>query len=182
MHERRFHGNIERLRAPERLALLETGRVVDACLDGISVKNMLDAGVGSGVFAEVFVARGVDVTGLDVNPEMIEVARRFVPGGHFQVAAVEKLPYPDSSFDLVFLGHILHETDNALQTLSEARRVTRTRVAVLEWPYRQEEIGPPLAHRMKPEEITTLARQAGFQLYDEVSLAHMVLYRLRKGA
>jgi hypothetical protein len=35
---------------------------------------------------------------------------------------------------------------------------------------------------MKPEEITTLARQAGFQLYDEVSLEHMVLYRLMKGA
>jgi Methylase involved in ubiquinone/menaquinone biosynthesis len=180
MSEHRFHGNVERLRSPERLALLETERVVDTCLRDISVRTMLDAGVGSGVFAEAFAARGIDVTGIDVNPAMIEVARRFVPAGHFQVAAIETLPYPENSVDLVFLGHVLHEADNALQALSEARRVARVRVAVLEWPYRQEEMGPPLGHRLTPEKIIALVQQAGFQRYEEVALAHMVLYLLAK--
>jgi ubiquinone/menaquinone biosynthesis C-methylase UbiE len=182
MNERRFHGNVERLRSPERLALLETERVVDACLAGVNIQTLLDAGVGSGVFAEVFIARGLDVTGVDVNPEMIDVAQRFVPTGHFQIAAVEDLPYSDNSFDLVFFGHILHETDHALQAMVEARRVARVGVAILEWPYLQEQVGPPLAHRMKPEEILTLAQQAGFGTCEEVSLAHMVLYRLMKNS
>jgi hypothetical protein len=41
MNKRRFHGEIARLRAPERLALLETERVVDTCLEGITARNVL---------------------------------------------------------------------------------------------------------------------------------------------
>jgi hypothetical protein len=33
MHERRYYGEIERLRASERVALLEVDRVVALCLD-----------------------------------------------------------------------------------------------------------------------------------------------------
>jgi ubiquinone/menaquinone biosynthesis C-methylase UbiE len=178
MNERRFHGEVERLRSPERLALLETERVVDTCLEGIPVRNVLEIGTGSGIFAEAFVARGLDVTGIDVNPHMVEVAQRFVPTGHFQVAAAEALPYPENTFDLIFLGHILHEVDDAYKTLSEARRVACLSVAVLEWPYRQEEVGPPFAHRINPDEMSELARQAGFPQCKEIMLTHMVLYRL----
>ena len=74
MHERRFHGEVERLRSPERLALLETERVADACLEGVAARTVVDIGTGSGIFAETFVARGLDVTGIDVNPHMVEVA------------------------------------------------------------------------------------------------------------
>jgi len=178
MHERRFHGEVERLRSPERLVLLETERVVDTCLEGITARKVLDIGVGSGIFAEAFAARGLEVTGIDVNPRMIEVAQRFVPQGHFQVAAAESLPYPENTFDLVFLGHVLHEADDAFKTLSEARRVARLRVVVLEWPYRQEELGPPLAHRITPDNVTALALQAGFLHCEEIALAHMALFRL----
>lgn len=34
------------------------------------------------------------------------------------------------------------------------------RVAVLEWPFRQEEEGPPIAHRFSPEELSELLQKA----------------------
>lgn len=51
---------------------------------------------------------------------------------------------------------------------------------MLEWPYRQQEAGPPLAHRIKPEEITSLVQKVGFQRYEEITLTHTMLYRLTK--
>jgi ubiquinone/menaquinone biosynthesis C-methylase UbiE len=178
MHERRFSGEIERLRAPERLARLEVARVVAACLEGLDAHTALDVGTGSGVFAEAFAGRGLTVTGVDVNPAMLAAAQQFVPSGHFQAAPAEALPLPDHAFDVVFLGLVFHEVDDAAQVLAEAKRVGRTRLAMLEWPYREEELGPPLAHRVPPETISTQAQAAGYQKIEVLPLNQLVLYRL----
>ena len=178
MHERRFNAGIERLRAPERIARLEVNRVVQLCLAQIDARNMLDVGVGSAVFAEAFAAHGLEVSGIDAKPEMIATSLRFVPSGHFQLAPAEAIPFPDNTFDLVFLGLVLHETDDAVKALQEARRVAGLGVAGLEWPYRDEEFGPPLAHRLKPETIAGLAQQAGFKAIESQSLTNLTLYQL----
>ncbi len=177
-HGHRFPGSPDVLRAPHRLALLEVGRVVDLCLEGAPIEAVLDVGIGSGVFAEEFVRRGIRLTGIDVNPDMIEATRRSVPDAQLLEASADSLPYGDGAFDLVFLGHVLHEVADPVRALREALRVARVRVAVLEWPYRVEEYGPPLEHRLRDEDITTLAREAGFQRVEQVPLAHMMLYRL----
>jgi len=178
MHEKRFAGEIERLRAPERVARLEVERVVSLCLEAVNLKNVLDVGAGSGLFAEAFSHRGLEVTGVDANPEMLTVARRFVPQGVFREAAAEALPYPDASFDLVFFGLVLHESDEQLKVLLEARRVSRQRVCILEWAYRDEEFGPPLAHRLDPMEIANLGQQADFANLESIPLDHLMLYCL----
>jgi ubiquinone/menaquinone biosynthesis C-methylase UbiE len=91
------------------------------------------------------------VTGIDPNGELLAMARRHVPNADFREAEEEDLPFDAGSFDLVFLGHVLHEADDHRRALSEARRVGRIRVSVLEWPYRREEQGPPFEHRLRPE-------------------------------
>jgi len=143
MSEKLFSGNIDRLRAPDRVARLEVERVTSLCLEDLHVKNALDIGVGSGLFAEAFSQAGLEVAGVDINPEMIAVAKQFVPQGDFRQSPAEALPHPDHSFDLVFMGLLLHESDAPLKVLQEAHRVARLRVCVLEWPYQEEEYGPP---------------------------------------
>ncbi|MHB8793069.1 MAG: class I SAM-dependent methyltransferase [Thermoleophilia bacterium] len=177
-HERCFHGQPERLRSAERLALLEVERVVALSLEGLQVNNVLDVGCGTGLFTEAFTNVGVDTTGIDTNAEMLAIARSQVPAAQLVEASAEKLPFDTGAFDLVFLGHLLHETDEPLAALKEARRVAKGRVVVLEWPYRQEEQGPPLAHRLRPEVIEGLAHQAGFGKAEWLQLKHMDLYRL----
>jgi ubiquinone/menaquinone biosynthesis C-methylase UbiE len=178
MHERRFHGEPDRLRNPERVALMEVDRTADLALEGLEARTALDVGTGSGLFAEAFARRGLVVSGVDANPQMLPAAKKYVPEGDFHPATAEKLPFADAAFDLVFLGHVLHETDRPLQALKEARRVSRRRVAVYEWPYMDEPVGPPLAHRISPARVETLARQAGFVTIEPVQLDHMVLLLL----
>ncbi|MEI6386864.1 MAG: methyltransferase domain-containing protein [Spirochaetota bacterium] len=173
-----FHGPGERLRAPARLARLEVPRVVELCLSGIEASSVLDVGTGTGVFAEAFTAAGLSATGIDLNPELLAVARDLVPEAIFMEAGADALPCDDSAHDLVFLGHLLHEVDDPLAVLREARRVARNRVAVLEWPYREDEQGPPLEHRMQPETVADLARQAGFCEVETLELEHMTLFRM----
>ena len=83
MHERRYTATIERLRLPQRVELLEIDRVVDLVLADIEVKSVLDVGTGSGIFAEAFAKKGIAITGIDPNPDMLEAAKSFVPTGKF---------------------------------------------------------------------------------------------------
>ena len=68
------------------------------------------------------------MTGLDVNPEMLPVARKFFPAADFREGVAEALPFGDGSFDLVFMGLLLHETDDISAALAEAHRVTSQQV------------------------------------------------------
>jgi len=114
MQERRFNRDISVLRDPERIARLEVQRVVDLSLENLnSPKTVLDVGTGSGIFAGQFVDKGLEATGVDVNPEMLRAAQDYVHMGTFKEGTAEALPFEDGSFDLVFMGLLLHETDDA---------------------------------------------------------------------
>ncbi len=176
MNERRFNREIERLRDPDRIARLEVDRVAELSLEGLmDVHTILDIGTGSGIFAEKFSKMGMAVTGLDVNPEMLPVARTFVPEADFQEGVAERLPFDDGKFDLLFMGLLLHETDDASAALAEAYRVTSKRLAILEWPYEEQDYGPPLEHRLSKETIVKLAENAGFETVNAITLESLVL-------
>jgi ubiquinone/menaquinone biosynthesis C-methylase UbiE len=179
MHERRFNREIERLRDPGRIARLEVQRVADLSLEKMDgIRTVLDVGTGSGLFAENFSAHGLTVAGVDANPDMLPAARQYVPSGTFREGVAEELPFEDGSFDLVFMGLLLHETDDARAALSEAHRVASKRVAILEWPDEEQSFGPPREHRLSYGKITSLARQAGFKEVQCIRLEHLALYRI----
>jgi ubiquinone/menaquinone biosynthesis C-methylase UbiE len=177
MHERRFDREIERLRDPERIARLEIERVIDLSLKGLEdVNTVLDVGTGSGLFAEAFAIKGLQITGLDAKLEMLPVAYQYVTTGAFIEGIAENLPFPDSSFDLVFMGLSLHETDNMLNTLREAHRVALQRLVILEWPDEDQAFGPPREHRLSYEKISSLAYQSGFKEILQTRLENLTLY------
>jgi ubiquinone/menaquinone biosynthesis C-methylase UbiE len=181
MHEKRFNREVERLRDPERLQRLEVDRVVDLVCNGLANSgNVLDIGTGSGVFAEGFAARGMNVSGLDVNPIMVTEAAKFVPSGTFKQGIAEKLPFTNESFDLVFMGLLLHETDDHQKAINEAFRVTRRRLAILEWRKEVQTFGPPLDDRLSEQDIATYGHGAGFKEISTNKLRDLVLYCLEK--
>ena len=177
-NERVYNQKIDKLRSPERVKLIEVDKVVELSLEDIKPANILDVGTGSGLFAESFASKRLKVNGIDINSEMIEAVKEYVPNGEFVTAPAESIPYPDKSFDLVFLGHVLHETDNPLKAIREAKRVTKKRIVILEWPYVEEEAGPPLNHRISLERISDLAYKAGLKNIETFQLKHMVVVRI----
>lgn len=178
MHERRFNGDVSLLRSKERLAWLEVDRVVKLSLQDFSPSRVLDVGTGSGIFAEAFAKSGLEVLGVDANTEMLKKAREFVPNAIFKEGVAESLPFPDASFDLVFLGLLLHETDDRLKAFQEAKRVTRQRISVLEWPYIVQDKGPGLDIRLSESDIQSLANQVGLKNLQVFPLQSLVLYLL----
>lgn len=182
MSEKRYRDKIEKLRKPERVGRYEMDRMTAICLDGIDAKSMLDIGTGSGLFAEAFYERGCEVAGTDINPEMVAAARQHVPTGRFEAAPAESQPFEDKTFDLVFMGCVFHEVDDPVQTLVEAKRLAKQRVAILEYPHKLQLFGPPLHHRLKIKQVKEFARQAGLENLKSVELTHVNLYILDIGS
>ena len=67
---------------------VEYGAWADFILDialgeGAEVRRVLDLGCGTGNSSEPFVEAGLEVTGLDLSPQMLSVARAKLPGARF---------------------------------------------------------------------------------------------------
>lgn len=91
-------------------------------------QNVVDVACGTGILARVLAERvGPDgsVSGVDLNPGMLAVARRISPGISWREADVEALPYEDESFDaaLCQFGLMLFPAPEA--ALHEMKRVLR---------------------------------------------------------
>jgi SAM-dependent methyltransferase len=67
--------------------------------------------------------RGAQVAGLDASPDSVELARERVPQGDFRVGDVERLPWPDGSFDIVTGFNSVQFAGNPAAALSQAFRV-----------------------------------------------------------
>ncbi|WP_171075113.1 class I SAM-dependent methyltransferase [Nonomuraea basaltis] len=86
--------------------------------------RVLDVGCGSGMFCRLAADRGAEVSGLDAAEPLLDLARERVPEASFTLGDMERLPYPDASFDLVTGMNSVHYADDHRQALREARRVT----------------------------------------------------------
>ncbi|MGW4065574.1 class I SAM-dependent methyltransferase [Amycolatopsis sp. NPDC004747] len=64
--------------------------------------KVLDLGAGTGrPTAELLAAAGHDVTGYDVAPKMVAIAREQVPAARFELGDMRELSYPDGTWDAV---------------------------------------------------------------------------------
>jgi ubiquinone/menaquinone biosynthesis C-methylase UbiE len=86
---------------------------------------------------------GIDVTGLDLDPAMIEHARANAgrsatarPQPSFVAGDVAALPFPDGSFDMVVSMLSMHHWADATDGLAEIGRVLRSDGRALVWDLR----------------------------------------------
>ncbi|MGA7911327.1 MAG: methyltransferase domain-containing protein [Candidatus Dormiibacterota bacterium] len=69
---------------------------------------------------------GGEVIGVDLAPGMIELARAAaVKNTRFEVMDIERLAFPDASFDVAVCGHGIQFAPDLGQALREARRVLK---------------------------------------------------------
>jgi hypothetical protein len=78
------------------------------------------------------------------------------------------------------MGLVFHEADDQVKAMQEAYRVTRHCLAVLEWPYREQDFGPGLEERLTAAKMATFADEAGFVLLQTLELTDLVLYLFDK--
>lgn len=116
-------------------------------LEGAGLKpgqHVLDVACGTGIpslMASPFVAPNGTVTGIDLAPGMVELARkkaeeRGLKNVTFREADGESLPFPDESFDVVLCNHgLVHMTDRekALQEILRVLKKTHGALALSVW-------------------------------------------------
>ena len=119
--------NYERFFVPAIGAPLATDLIRLAAL--CSGERVLDVACGTGIVARLAsqqVGATGRVTGLDVNPGMLAVARSITSPGtstEWYEASAESMPLPDEAFDVVLCQLSLQLMPDKLSALKEMRRV-----------------------------------------------------------
>jgi SAM-dependent methyltransferase len=97
--------------------------------DGYRGRSVLEVGCGAGVDLARFARGGATVTGVDLSPSAIELARTNFGQqgltGDLRVADGEHLPFPEASFDLVFAHGVVQYTADPRRLVDEVRRVVK---------------------------------------------------------
>ena len=68
-------------------------------MDFLPGNKILDVGCGAGRDAKYFIQHGYDVTGVDLCPELLKIAREKAPKARFEEADLSDLAFPSKEFD-----------------------------------------------------------------------------------
>lgn len=132
-------------------------------LGDVKGKKVMDYGCGAGENSTILARRGAKVCGIDISPELLELAKQRLQlhevgeDAEFLVGSAHDLPVPDESIDIVFGNAILHHLDLELSS-KEVFRVLKkggralflepVRNSKLMWfirrliPYQQPDLSP----------------------------------------
>jgi SAM-dependent methyltransferase len=98
---------------------------------GAAGLDVLDVGCGQGIDLYRYARHGARVTGIDLTPRHVELARSHLAAVELPATVVEgdaeRLPFADASFDRVSSNGVLHHTPDLPAALREIRRVLRPR-------------------------------------------------------
>jgi len=90
--------------------------------------SLLELGCGNGTYTECFISSASKIVATDVSEKMVEVTKaRFSQHSHVLVETADcfELPYPDNSFDTVFMANLLHVIPTPEKALAECHRVLK---------------------------------------------------------
>jgi ubiquinone/menaquinone biosynthesis C-methylase UbiE len=85
--------------------------------------TVVDVGCGGGSAVGELAQRGVRAIGVDLDPEMVEAARKRWPDAEFHVADATALPFDDGSVTGYRADKVLHTLAKPDAAVAEARRV-----------------------------------------------------------
>ncbi len=95
-------------------------------LSAVREPKILDVATGTGdLAASMAKIPGAKVTGFDLSPEMLAIARKKYPSIEFIEGFAEKLPFSDSSFNAVSAGFGVRNFENLEQGMREFQRVLK---------------------------------------------------------
>lgn len=142
---------VRRLHVSER----EVETALHAILGTDDIESLLDLGTGTGRLLSVLSGRVSRAVGVDLNPDMLSIARVALDSPEHQHVQVRqgdilRLPFPAGSFDLVTAHQVLHFMDEPRQMISGAAAMLQPggRLVIIDFlSHDHEELRLEHAHR-----------------------------------
>ncbi len=139
-----FHARFyDRLYEPAAQRLRTIGLTLYPPRDNLSV---LDVGCGTGMQLALYQRPGCSLTGIDLSPAMLAVARRKLgSAAELHVGDASQMPFSEALFDLVTIVLVLHEMPPMLRSavLQECRRVVKPGGRIMLMDYHFGPYPPP---------------------------------------
>nr|WP_320190431.1 class I SAM-dependent methyltransferase [uncultured Desulfobacter sp.] len=105
--------------------------LISALINPQPGKRLLDIGCGTGLSLEPFMDRGMNLTGIDPSPYMLDkAAERLGQKVDLHRGTAEELPFEDNAFDTALLFFSLEFSDRPAKAIEEACRVAREQVVI----------------------------------------------------
>lgn len=149
----------------------------EAVLQAVGLKLgalFIDVGCGYGFFAlpaARMVGEEGEVIGIDVDPEslhfMLESAERAkISNLSAVVGKAERTMICSGRADVVFFGNVLHDFDDPIRALANARAMLKKGgiLANLDWKKENTGIGPAVAMRFDESLASRMISQSGFRV------------------
>jgi len=134
---------------------------------------VIDAGCGPGHWSAHIAGRGRDVSGIDITPEFIEIARRRFPGVPFEVGRLDQLAAAPGSIGgvLAWYSLIHHDRDGVCAALAEFARVIHPGGRLLVGFFEGTELerfphAVITAYRWPTDELSREIESAGFDVVE----------------
>jgi ubiquinone/menaquinone biosynthesis C-methylase UbiE len=114
-----------------------------------NLKNVLELGCGNGTYSKVLAKNADSLLATDLSDEMVGASKERLK--NYNNIKVDKancfdLPYPDKSFDTVFMANLIHIISNRNKALEECKRVLKKGGCLLIISHTQK--GMKLRHKL----------------------------------
>ena len=139
--------------------------------------NILDIGCGNGNVLNMLATRSeCALSGVDFSPSAIKSARtrnkKFVNSGRMKLICqdMQKLPFPDDSFEKVYSINTVYFWDSLNDTLAEIRRVVKPSGVFINTLFTNDELDKisftQIGYkRYTPEELISAGQSVGFDTH-----------------
>ncbi len=155
---------------------------LDKFIAHLKGQRVLDVGCAQGRESLYLREKGLEVSGCDLTPEFIELAKKNCPKGEFRVADMRDLPYDPNQFDGVWASaSYLHvPKSDGLRTLQGFNTVLGSQgllyLSVMEGEHdalrENKQMNWPARHfaDYKLDELTNLLNRSGFRVIENNSV------------
>lgn len=105
-----------------------------------SADKLLDVGCGSGLFSNLAHVKGVNVTGIDASPPLIEQAKKRNSSINFLTGEMEELPFDDHIFDVVCAFNSIQYAESVENAILESKRVLKEKgqLVIMIWGNKED--------------------------------------------
>jgi len=99
--------------------------ILQKIIGDVKGKRVLDIGCGTGRCIKTLIDKGAIITGCDISPEMLKIAKKKFLNVEFAEGDIENLPFKDDCFDVVLASFLIVHLKSLQKAFDEVYRVLK---------------------------------------------------------